>query len=29
VVTRDVPDKKIVMGVPARIVRDVAENELI
>lgn len=29
VVTRDVPNKKIVMGVPARIIRDVDQNELI
>ncbi len=29
VVTRDVPDKKIVMGVPARVVRDVNEQDII
>lgn len=29
VVTRDVPDRKIVMGVPAKVVRDVPENELL
>ncbi|MCK4789417.1 MAG: hypothetical protein KAV87_37085 [Desulfobacteraceae bacterium] len=29
VVTRDVPDRKIVMGVPARVVRDVPEDELL
>jgi acetyltransferase-like isoleucine patch superfamily enzyme len=27
VVTRDVPDKKLVMGAPARIIRDVPERE--
>jgi acetyltransferase-like isoleucine patch superfamily enzyme len=26
VVTRDVPPKKLVMGIPARIVRDFEEN---
>jgi UDP-2-acetamido-3-amino-2,3-dideoxy-glucuronate N-acetyltransferase len=29
VVTRDVPDRKVVMGVPARVVRDVPEDELL
>lgn len=29
VVTRDVPDRKVVMGVPAKVVRDVPENELL
>ena len=29
VVTHDVPDRKVVMGVPARVVRDVSENELL
>lgn len=29
VVTRNIPDKKIVMGVPARIVRDVDDREII
>lgn len=29
VVTRDVPDRKIVMGVPAKPVRDVPESELL
>ncbi|MBE0446491.1 MAG: N-acetyltransferase [Actinobacteria bacterium] len=29
VVTRDVPPKKLVMGVPARVVRDVPEEELL
>jgi acetyltransferase-like isoleucine patch superfamily enzyme len=29
VVTRDVPDKKIVMGVPARVVRDVDKQDII
>ncbi len=29
VVTRDVPPKKVVMGCPARVVRDVAEAELL
>lgn len=29
VVTRNVPDRKVVMGVPARIVRDVPEEELL
>lgn len=29
VVTHDVPDRKVVMGVPARVVRDVAEKELL
>ena len=29
VVTRDVPPRKLVMGVPARIVRDVPEEELL
>ncbi|MFC2017477.1 DapH/DapD/GlmU-related protein [Chloroflexota bacterium] len=29
VVTRDVPDRKIVMGVPAKVVGDVPENELL
>jgi len=29
VVTHDVPDRKVVMGVPARVVRDVREEELI
>jgi len=29
VVTRDVPDRKVVMGVPAKPVRDVPENELL
>lgn len=29
VVTRDVPNKKIVMGVPARVVRDVPDHELL
>jgi acetyltransferase-like isoleucine patch superfamily enzyme len=28
-VSRDVPDRKIVMGVPARVVRDVPEDELL
>jgi len=28
-VSRDVPDRKIVMGVPAKVVRDVPENELL
>jgi len=28
VVTKDVPDAKVVMGIPARIVRDVVEGEL-
>lgn len=28
VVTHDVPDRKVVMGVPARVVRDVPEKEL-
>jgi len=28
-VSRDVPDRKIVMGVPAKIVRDVPQNELL
>jgi len=29
VVTRDVPDRKIVMGIPAKIVREVSEDELL
>lgn len=29
VVTRDVPARKVVMGVPARVVRDVPEDELL
>ena len=29
VVTKDVPDKKIVMGVPAKVIRDVPDNEII
>jgi len=29
VVTRDAPPKKVVMGVPARVVRDVADDELL
>ena len=29
VVTHDVPDKKLVMGVPARVIRDVPEDELL
>ena len=29
VVTHDVPDRKVVMGVPARVVRDVPEDELL
>ena len=29
VVTRDVPDRKVVMGVPAKVVRDVPEEELL
>jgi acetyltransferase-like isoleucine patch superfamily enzyme len=29
VVTKDVPDRKLVMGVPARLVRDVPEEELL
>jgi UDP-2-acetamido-3-amino-2,3-dideoxy-glucuronate N-acetyltransferase len=29
VVTRDVPDRKVVMGVPARVVRDVSNDELL
>jgi len=29
VVTHDVPDRKVVMGTPARVVRDVTENELL
>jgi acetyltransferase-like isoleucine patch superfamily enzyme len=29
VVTKDVPDCKLVMGVPARVVRDVPENEFV
>ncbi len=29
VVTRDVPARKIVMGVPARVLRDVPENQLL
>ena len=29
VVTRDIPPRKVVMGVPARIVRDVPEEQLI
>lgn len=29
VVTRDVPDAKVVMGAPAKVVRDVAEEELL
>lgn len=29
VVTRDVPDRKLVMGVPAKVVRDVPEEELL
>lgn len=29
VVTHDVPDRKVVMGVPARVVRDVREDELL
>jgi acetyltransferase-like isoleucine patch superfamily enzyme len=29
VVTHDVPDRKVVMGVPARVVRDVPEDEII
>jgi len=29
VVTRDVPPYKLVMGVPARVVRDVPEDQLI
>jgi UDP-2-acetamido-3-amino-2,3-dideoxy-glucuronate N-acetyltransferase len=28
-VSRDVPDRKIVMGVPAKVVRDVSEDELL
>jgi len=28
VVTKDVPDLKVVMGIPARVVRDVREDEL-
>lgn len=28
VVTKDVPDRKVVMGVPAKIVRDVTDNEI-
>lgn len=27
VVTKDVPSNKVVMGMPARVVRDVAENQ--
>lgn len=29
VVTKDVPDKKLVMGIPARVVRDVPKEELL
>lgn len=29
VVTRDVPDRKVVMGVPAKVMRDVPEDELL
>lgn len=29
VVTRDVPDRKVVIGVPAKVVRDVPEDELL
>ncbi len=29
VVTHDVPDRKIVMGIPARVVGDVPESELL
>jgi UDP-2-acetamido-3-amino-2,3-dideoxy-glucuronate N-acetyltransferase len=29
VVTRDVPPRALVMGVPARVVREVAEEELL
>ncbi len=29
VVTHDVPDRKVVMGVPAKVVRDVLKNELL
>jgi acetyltransferase-like isoleucine patch superfamily enzyme len=29
VVTRDVPDRAVVMGVPARVVREVAEADLL
>ena len=28
-VSRDVPDKKLVMGIPAKVIRDVPENELL
>jgi len=28
-VSRDVPDRKVVMGVPARVIRDVPEDELL
>ena len=28
-VTKDVPARKLVMGVPARVVRDVYEDELL
>jgi acetyltransferase-like isoleucine patch superfamily enzyme len=29
VVTRDVPERGVVMGVPARVVRDVPDEDLI
>ena len=29
VVTRDVPDKKVVMGMPAKVIKDVPEDELL